>query len=145
MKRTHKIVFTAVSGALAILAVAAVTAHPFTPHTPLYTMRMEQVSSEMNFLPTEVNNFTYAAEKGHEFNYEALGVCCGVLNEPTIPLGTCCYQLTCRTCEETCEGETCQASCWSTCNTCEPTCEEPTCLITCEHTCPYTCEKPCQP
>lgn len=49
-------------------AIACATASSWTSHSPLYTFRMEQTSSEMNFLPAERNDFVYTAEKGYELN-----------------------------------------------------------------------------
>ncbi|KYK37620.1 MAG: hypothetical protein AYK19_00010 [Theionarchaea archaeon DG-70-1] len=102
--------------------------------TPLYTVRMEQASSEMNFLSTEMNNFTYTTGNGYTLNYDVSGGCCngGKL------LGTC-------------SNTQCGPSCWNTCAgfTCsgEPTCSDTcpkwnTCHITCSG---YTCVEPCVP
>ncbi|MBU7026897.1 MAG: hypothetical protein HXS48_08140 [Theionarchaea archaeon] len=52
-----KVSIAVVSMAVAFLAVTCVTASPRTSNTPLYTFRMEQASSEMNFLPTAVRVF----------------------------------------------------------------------------------------
>ncbi len=128
------------------LVIAGVTASS-SFNTPLYTYRMEQQSSSMNFLPREVNGFIYTAENGYTVNYGIHG-CCSIipLEEPTVP-ATCPYtcQETCSTCYYTCEGTTCEGTCYSTCPntccTCEPTCEEPSCWNTCAPTC-STC-KPC--
>jgi len=122
---------------ITLLAVTCATASSWSS-TPLYTFRMEQASSQMNFLPVERSGFTYTAEKGYSLNYGA--GCCFVnpLEEPT-------YWETCSTCEYTCEGGTCEGTCYSTCPntcaTCEPTCEQNTCWNTCDSTC-STC-KPC--
>lgn len=122
-----KMFIAVVSVAVAFCAVACVAAASWTSSTPLYTFRMEQASSEMNFLPTEINNFTYTTEAGSTLNYEITRYCyVNPLEEPTVPV----------TCPETCE-ETC-STCYSTC---EPTCEEPSCWNTCSSTC-STC-KPC--
>jgi hypothetical protein len=90
------------------------------PSTPLYTYRMEQYSSKMHFLSSEVTAFTYTAEKGYNVHVADSG---GPLQEPTVPL-------------------TCPATCSDTClNTCPDTCD--TCSITCQCTCPDTCESTC--
>ncbi len=126
------------------------------PSTPLYTFRMEQASSKMNFLSTPASAFMYTTEKGYTLNSSAAG-CCNVLLDTGV--WTCYYS--------TCGGETCiltcPVSCHGTCNdptcpdTCNPTCNVPTCPNTCgdthqytcstceetcEHTCPLTCDDP---
>ena len=53
-----------------VCALTAVTAYP-PSHTPLFTVRMEQVSSEMKFLPTAVEEFVYTAEQGYELDFDA--------------------------------------------------------------------------
>ena len=58
-----------------VLCAAAVSALPSLSSTPLYTFRMEQVSSEMSFLPTERNNFTYTTEKGYNMQYAVETLC----------------------------------------------------------------------
>ena len=65
----RKILFVIVGIAVASVTVAAVTARSLTYNTPLYTVRMEQASSGMNFLPTEMNDFTFTAEIGYNLNY----------------------------------------------------------------------------
>ena len=46
--------------------LAVVTASPgVQSKTPLYTIRMEQASSNMHFLPTEVNEITYTTTQGY--------------------------------------------------------------------------------
>lgn len=120
---------------IGIMCAALMTATT-SPHTPLYTVRMEQESNKMNFLPTEVNQFTYTAENGCTVLYEVS--LCGVhpLEEPTVP-ETC--PNTCD--DETCYGPTCPETSCNTCSTCSSTCNtctQPTCE-TCEETCPYTC------
>jgi hypothetical protein len=52
------------------LAATCVTASSQTSNTPLYTFRMEEVSSEMNFLSTEVSEITYNTQNGYTLNYE---------------------------------------------------------------------------
>jgi hypothetical protein len=56
-----KLLIAAAGAAIALLAVT-VTASPWSSNTPLYTYRMEQVSSKMNFLPTEQSIFAYTTE-----------------------------------------------------------------------------------
>lgn len=152
-----KISLVVCSVAIVSLAVAAVTANP-SINTPLYTLRMEQASSKMNFLPTAVNDFTYTAEKGSTLNYNVSKYCSFVV--PLAPTGsgggeTCWPQCnttqpTCSTCEETCPStcsntcsSTCPNTCPVTCITCE-TCEGPTCENTCQPTCPWTCWQDCE-
>lgn len=131
------------------LGIACVTAISQASHTPLYMIRMEQASSKMSFLPTEMNRFTYAAEKGYTLNYGITGYC-GV--SPLSTGDTCDPE-----CELTEEGyytcsNTCPNTCVSTCiSTCPSTCDDPTCHTcvgqytcpetcnTCFQTCPYTC------
>ena len=69
MNRKQKMYSTVISIAAVFLAVAFVTADSSFLNTPLYTFRMEKVSSEMNFLPTEVHTFVYTAEKGSTLEY----------------------------------------------------------------------------
>jgi hypothetical protein len=151
-----------VSTALAVLTVTAATATPGVSGTPLYAYRMEQASSKMNFLSTEMANFTYIAEKGYVLSYDATGFC---NPEPLAPTGeemeTCWPQCTtneitwCQyTCEDTCFMSTCQQNtCSQTCytcpeDTCNNTCTSPytchlsTCVSTCNPTCtsPWTCQ-----
>lgn len=136
----------AVASAVVLLAGAFVTANPQMT-SPLYTIRMEQASSEMNFLPTAVNEFTYSTEKGYSLTYGVAGCCvtpialtegipCKVTFETCVK--TC---LTCSTCGSTC-GYTCGCSCGFTCDTCVATCGNtcnPTCnAITCD-SCIDTC------
>lgn len=108
--------FIAVIG-MAIISLFAAAANATSPasHTPLYTFRMEQKSSQMNFLTTEMNSFTYGAEKDYNLNYDILG-CCNVIPLATVPITQC--ESTCPiTCEETCE-ESCGGP--ETCSTCDP-------------------------
>jgi hypothetical protein len=132
------ILITVVSVSVVLLAVATVTASTRKANTPLYTLRMEQASSKMNFLPTEMTEFTYTTEEGYTMNHGA-GCCNGAyINAETE------YQ-TCReTCGSTCDTcETCPNTCWSTCpNTCWSTCPN-TCWSTCPETCPSTCSNTC--
>ncbi|MBU7025511.1 MAG: hypothetical protein HXS48_01115 [Theionarchaea archaeon] len=123
-------VIAAISVAVASLAITAVTASPWASDTPLYTFRMEQASSKMNFLPTEMNQFTYTAENGYTLDYEVVGYCSDVKPLDT-GVWTCYYS--------TCGGPTC----WLTCPaSCYGTCNDPTCGSTCV-TCPWTCGGSC--
>ena len=110
--------------------------------TPLYTVRMEQVSSQMHFLPTAVHEIIYTADNGCTVNCTVS--CCDSAEPLDIRTGfpTCSTCDTCaNTCPETCEGNTCDhTSCQETC---ESTCSGWTCDPTgCQNTC-YTCEKTC--
>jgi hypothetical protein len=118
-----KLLIAAAGAAIALLAVT-VTASPWSSNTPLYTYRMEQVSSKMNFLPTEQSIFAYTTEKGCTLDYTVLGS--GHI-QPAEKLTT-----------RTCEGETCSSTCPNTCvDTCPNTCSGATCPNTCDQ---YTCE-----
>ncbi|MBU7026332.1 MAG: hypothetical protein HXS48_05270 [Theionarchaea archaeon] len=124
------------SVAFVFLAITCVTASSWTSNTPLYTLRMEQASSKMNFLPTERNTFTYETEGRYVLN--SCGYCDGA--KPLNPY-------TCATCDEyycdnpsLCYG-TCYSTCPGTCSTCVTcnTCSGPTCEGTCYPTeCPWT-------
>lgn len=107
----------AVGTVIAVLAVMCVAASVQTSSTPLYTVRMEQISSEMNFLPTAVNGFTYTAEKGYTVNCEVSAYNGANLFNP-LTIGTTC---------ETCHDPTC-VTCF---HTCLPTCDDTTCRNTC--------------
>ena len=120
------ILITVVSVSVVLLAVATVTASIRNANTPLYTLRMEQASSKMNFLPTEMTEFTYTTEEGYMMDHGA-GCCNGIY-----PNAETEYQ----TCRETC-GSTCD-----TCETCLGTCPD-TCPSTCGSTCPNTCPNTC--
>lgn len=113
----------AVAGAFIVFFAALdVMANPRTFNTPLYTLRMEQASSEMNFLPTTVTTFTYFAEEEYTVEHSALGWCNGAN-----PLSTL---------EWTCIDSTCGNTC-NTCYSCWPTCEPS------KRTCPWTCGLGC--
>ena len=77
MKKAQKIVIGAIIVAIAFLAMVAVSASLRIQNTPLYTYRMEQTSSKMNFLPTEMNRFAYITEKGYTLEYGAAEEFCG--------------------------------------------------------------------
>ncbi len=135
MNRKQKMSIAVAGMVCMSLAVTAATANSLLMDTPLYTVRMEQASSNMNFLPTEVNSFTYITGNGYTLNHDVVGSC-GATPLWTSPYTEC----------------TCVVSCWETCPcnptclpTCPETCNQPTCPETCEHTCRYTCEKPCIP
>jgi hypothetical protein len=140
---------------MSILAVSAamtfVAASSSASNTPLYTYRMEQTSSKMNFLPTAMNPFAYTTEKGYQLNIDIAG-CCSISNQPSTEEETCetCdpgeYTCSSHTCWSTCLlVHTCQSTCWhtcpNTCSTCGFTCGGYTCKQTCEEpTCPWTCQ-----
>ena len=152
-----KILIIVTSVTVVFLAIAAVTAYNRATDTPLYTVRMEQASSRMGFLPTVVNEFSYTAEKGYTLDYsiqEHGGA--HPLEPPTESPpcetwetceGTCetCWSTCPRTCSYTCP-YTCSSTCPQTCpNTCPSTCDDPTCSSTCPPTCPVTCDGPTCP
>jgi hypothetical protein len=121
-----------VVGITIIFLAAAVTANSLASSTPLYTLRMEQASNRMNFLPTAVNEFTYSAENGYTVDYTVNGCCVQPLKPPTEFV----------TCPATCDEETCWSTCPETCwSTCPLTCDDPTCPATCAITC-STCTQP---
>jgi hypothetical protein len=146
MNKQKWILIGAVSGLVISFAVAA-SSSPL--NTPLYIFRMEQASSEMNFLPTEMNKFVYAAENGCNLNVEIDGYWIAEeVRHDTNPRNTC--RITCiPTCPpyteggDTCNPTSCQPTC-RTCYTCNPTCNNPwTCyLSTCAPTCNPTCNNP---
>lgn len=129
----------AVSMIFVLLAAAFVTANSWTGMTPLYTIRMEQQSSEKHFLPTERNDFTYTAENGCTILYTA-GYC-GSLPAAETLIGPTCWDSCDGTCDLTC-WETCPNTCNTCWNTCQSTCPN-TCQSTCQSTCPNTCEQTC--
>ena len=157
---TKKWMLLAVS-AIVFFAIATATANAL-PNTPLYTYRMEQVSSEMGFLPTEKNDFCYTAENGYTVTYlwEWYAAVSHITTSQPCEL---CRKLKTdwiRTCPKTCEtcpGDIrCKKTSWDTCAatcpiTCVATClGKPTCFYytcektcpdnrTCQHTCPETC------
>lgn len=115
---------TAAVGITVVFLAVSVTASSL-PATPLYTIRMEQQSSKMHFLPTAVSEFTYATTQGHTVSYAYPGGQHLLDNIPTTPI---------------CTGS--GPTCWKTClNTCPDTCYTcSTCLIeTCPDTCAFTC------
>ena len=132
MNKRHMIIIGALSGVFAVLAVTAVAAGSSPSDTPLYTVRMEQASSGMNFLPTDVNGFIYSTEKGYTVNYCTADTCGGgaqILNTmPGVTFCDTCFP-ECMTTEWTCHGN----------YTCYYTCQGPTCPLTCAPTCPVTC------
>ncbi len=157
--------FAVIGVTLLSICLISASGSSLMANAPLYIFRMEQQSSEMNFLPTEMNTFTYAAENGCNLNCSIVGGCCGVNPLSTSPASTCnpsCFETcdqTCPwtcfdTCESTCDGFTCdQTSCQQTCSTCDQptcpdtcwiTCEGPTCRNTCGPTCRETCGHTCR-
>jgi hypothetical protein len=142
----RKLIPFAVVIVCAVLCVATVVTATSRTDTPLYTVRMEQASSKMNFLPTAVTTFTYTSEQGYTVDHDVSGGYCGIG-----PLHTG-YNTCQNTCPETCEpgtcDQTCPFTCWNTCEetcpstcteTCPYTCDDFTCSSTCEETCPNTC------
>lgn len=127
---------------IALVGITALSiAGSMTAHAPLYTLRMEQVSNKMGFLPTEMNGFTYTAESGHTLNWAAAGCCSDVKPLSTSPGSTYCESCIPETCEESCEW-TCFETCPYTCSTCQGqghTCDNTSCQATCWDTCWYTC------
>lgn len=128
-----KVVFVGISLLVTLFVATGVYASNMTFATPLFTLRMEQQSHEMNFLPTEINEFTYTAEMGHTLSYDA--GCCNVSPldiEPTNEQNLCEYTVD-TSCPDTCLStcpDTCVDTCPSTCqgNTCEgSTCGDPPC------------------
>lgn len=130
MDRIHKLMlFAMVSVSAVSLTITAVMASSWTtPNTPLYTYRMEQESSNMHFLPTSMNEFTYAAENGYILNYNVQGY----VGETLSSTQTTCYN-TLNCCFTKSPAITCPGTCDSTC---PHTCDDPTC----PDTCPVTCE-----
>jgi hypothetical protein len=109
------------SAVLVSFVILVVTASSLASSTPLYTVRMEQASSQMHFLPTAVTEFTYTAAPGVELNYTVMES--NSIRGPNTQ-GTC---LTCLI--ETCQGD--------------PTCES-TCEFTCDPHCLTSPTKPCK-
>ena len=161
MKKIRLMSLTVVS-VIFVSLVVSITASPFVSSVPLFTFRMEQVSSEKNFLPTEKNTFTYTTGGTYTLNHNVLG-CCGVI-VPLITAGDVCETVGSPVCPPdpesvsgTCDQYTCGNTCWCTCSlvstcsntcpeTCPNTCGVPTCGATCENTCPETeCDPECMP
>ncbi len=128
-----------ISAAAVALVVIAATAGSLLADTPLYTLRMEQLSSEMHFLPTAVNGFDYNTENGYTMDHDVAAYSSPLFGD-TVFQKTC-WGITCT--DPTCP-ETCPATCYLTCpNTCGNTCPA-TCPATCNPTCnDFTC-KTCQ-
>ncbi|MBU6996543.1 MAG: hypothetical protein HXS41_15370 [Theionarchaea archaeon] len=123
----------AVGIVVALLTIMFATATSLMADTPLFTLRMEQVSSKMSFLPTVMNGFTYHTENGYTFSNCAAGYCGGA---GLLGTDATCHP-TCDTCAATCPD-----TCYNTCpDTCYNTCPD-TCVATCVATCPYTCDDP---
>ncbi|MBU7048191.1 MAG: hypothetical protein HXS54_17280 [Theionarchaea archaeon] len=147
MNGKQKMFIVVISLSLTLCVVAAVSATTKRgSDTPLYTFRMEQASSEKNFLPTERSTFAYSAKQGYTLVYDSAKECSCIT-----PLATG-YNTCQDTCPETCEDDTCEeTTCPNTCSTCtQPTCPATcpntclsTCPSTCTNTCPETCEATC--
>jgi hypothetical protein len=149
MDRKQILIIAVVSGTLILLAATVAAAWTPTQSTPLYTYRMEQSSSHMNFLPTERNVFTYNTEKGCMLNPIPEKYCGNVTPDADTSIGTCFGHTCLISCAGyTCGGSTCSVSCdnW-TCygGTCYVSCDVFTCHApnTCQNTCPYTCWNTC--
>jgi hypothetical protein len=146
----RKKMLCALAGAVALSCVVLfATAGSLMANTPLYTVRMEQASNKMNFLPTAVNEFTYTAEKGYTLEYGFLNCCIDGATPRVDTTGTCWgYTCTPSCVGYTCSGWTCFKSCeqW-TCYgiTCDISCGYFTCQVpeTCPHTCPLSCSGTC--
>lgn len=129
----RKQISVAVLGIVVLVAATCVTANSWGGNTPLYTVRMEQASSKMNFLPTAVSGFIYTAGEGYTLDCEASASCSNCVPLVSGGVNTC----------ETCPGH---ITCWNTCpDTCEPSCEGTCFEPTCSSTCPVTCETCTQP
>lgn len=69
-RKKRGIVLILISAALVSLAITAVIATETSSKTPLFTYRMEQKSNQMNFLSTEINEFTYTAESEYTLKFD---------------------------------------------------------------------------
>lgn len=145
MNRKQKMSIAVISVGIVLLASTCVTANSVASNTPLFTIRMEQHSSEMHFLSTPVNTFTYTVKAGYILDFDAPVECCNAE-----PLGNCTDYPT--TCDVTCPAVSCYGTCEScsgyTCDdtSCQPTCPAATCFRTCWDTCPIlTCYDTCPP
>lgn len=123
-----KLMVVALIAATALIIATTVSASSFTG-SPLFSLRMEQQSSKMNFLPAEIKGFTYAAESKSCLTLD-MSLCCNAVPlgpEPTSEQNPC--EWTVQTCPLTCLN-----TCPQTCQTCY------TCLVeTCPNTCSFTC------
>jgi hypothetical protein len=103
VNRNKMVSISVISIAIVALAVTAVSANFSEKSTPLYTYRMEQLSNKMSFLPTEMNNFTYAARGNYTLDCSVSGT------RSAVPAGPVSWgRITCDTCDPTC---------WSGCYT----------------------------
>lgn len=124
------------------LTITAVTARLWTTTTPLHTYRMEQASDEMNFLPTEMAEFTYNAEKGYNITFEILENFEDVALVTWQTPYTCIYS-TCKYTCTTCDGPTCLETCPCTVScgpTCQDSCDYGRCPPTYWETCGSSCD-----
>jgi len=69
MNRNLRISAVVIGMAVLIFLASAAMASQQVTDTPLYTYRIEQASSKMNFLVTERNVYSYTTESGYELNY----------------------------------------------------------------------------
>ena len=123
----NKMMSVPVIGIVLVCLIASfVTAFEGIPDSPLYTIRMEQASIKMHFMPGENQEYTYIAEQGYELPYNI------VYGGSVIPLSTALDTDCLNTCGGTC------STCFATCGTCECTCpvgcyigetSEPDCTI----------------
>ena len=65
----QKMSIVTIGAVLVVFVMTVVTVNLLTSHTPLHTVRMEQMSSKMVFLPTVTNESTYVTQKGVKMNY----------------------------------------------------------------------------
>jgi hypothetical protein len=136
-KKGKLVLLAACTIAVTCYAITSVTANSFLlSHTPLSVFRMEQQSSENNFLPTPAVGFHYVAEGKYNLNHGSGGCQCS-FDAEFFSLYTC----------NTCDEEMCMEPtvCFGTCSTCCSTCSS-TCVNTCHtcvSTCPYTCSATC--
>lgn len=120
MKKTQKILIAS-SISLVFLVITGVYASSGVTHTPLHTIRMEQVSSDMNFLPVEMNDFTYTTGQGCTIVCDTGQSSNGAYLFDT---GTCCMV--------TCDFVTCELPCHTDIESCNLiTCNFVTCVLPC--------------
>lgn len=142
MNERRKLLVAVMSIVTVFLAVAFVTASPRSFNTPLYTFRMEQQSSEMNFLPGTMNTFIYTTEKGYTLDQDASGDWYSGFHWFLASEISCPTAITCESCStcDSCLICPTDINCPTEGSTCEPTeCGPNTCYETqCDRTC-YGC------
>lgn len=136
MNAKRKMLIAVMSIATVSCAAAFAAASPRSVTTPLYTARMEQASSEMRFLPTTMNTFTYITREGYTLDHEASGDWYSGYHWFLASEISCPTVVTCESCI-ICPTD---INCPTEGSTCEPTeCFMNTCLDTqCDRTC-YAC------